>query len=60
MHSKNNENKNKINLQCVLDKKNRSGTAYAEFGKFFYKSKALSIMEFGGDRENENLNKERV
>ena len=54
--------KTKIKLTCsvFLTKKNRSGTANAEFGKFFYKSKALSPMEFGGDRENKNLNKERV
>ena len=35
MYSKNNEYKNKINLPCVLYKKDCSGTAYIEFGKFF-------------------------
>ena len=41
MYSKNNEYKNKINLQYVLYKKDCSGTAYIEFGKFFpiFKSK---------------------
>ena len=34
MYSKNNEYKNKINLRCVLCKKDCSGTAYIEFGKF--------------------------
>ena len=35
MYSKNNEYKNKINLRCVLHKKDYSGTAFIEFGKFF-------------------------
>ena len=35
MYSKNNEYKNKINLRCVLCKKDCSGTAYNEFRKFF-------------------------
>ena len=39
MYSKNNEYKNKINLRCVLYKKDCSGTAYIEFGKFFNNQK---------------------
>ena len=34
MYSKNNKYKNKINLRCVLYKKDCSGTGYIEFGKF--------------------------
>ena len=36
MYSKNNEYKNKINLPCVLYKKDCSGTAYFEFGKLLF------------------------
>ena len=39
MYSKNNEYKNKINLRCVLYKRDCSGTAYIEFGKFFNNQK---------------------
>ena len=35
MYSKNNQYKSKINLRCVLYKKDFSGTAYIDFGKFF-------------------------
>ena len=38
MYSKNNEYK-KNNLRCVLYKKNCSGTAYIELGKFFNNQK---------------------
>ena len=39
MYSKNNEYKNKINLRCVLYKKDCFGTAYIEIGKFFNNQK---------------------
>ena len=39
MYAKNNEYKNKINLRRVLYKKECSGTAYIEFGKFFNNQK---------------------
>ena len=39
MHSKNNEYKNKINFRCGRHKKDCSGTAYVELGKFFNNQK---------------------
>ena len=46
MYSKNNEFKNKINLQCVLYEKDCSGTAYIEFRKFFNNQKHTYAKSF--------------
>ena len=45
MYSKN-EYKNKIYLQCVLYKKDCSGTAYIEFGKLFNNQKLNHSKSF--------------
>ena len=45
-YSKNNEYKNKNNLRCVLYKRNCSGTAYFEFGKFFNSQKHNNPKSF--------------
>ena len=47
LYSKNNEYQNKINLRCVLHKKDCSGTAYIEFGKFFNNQKHNHLKCFG-------------
>ena len=39
MYTENNENKNRINLRCVLYRKDCSGTAYIDFVKFSYNQK---------------------
>ena len=46
MYSKNNEYKNKTNLQCVLYKKDCSGTAHIEFGKFFNNQEHNHLKSF--------------
>ena len=46
MYSRNNEYKNRINLRCVLYKKDCFGTAYIEFEKFFNNQKHKHAKSF--------------
>ena len=58
MYSKNNEYKNKTNLRCVFYKKDCSGTAYIEFGKFFINQKHNHPKNFAEIEKKQTLKQE--